>query len=488
MLNLHPRSHARLLLSAAACAALVAAACGGGGEDEPAASAADAAAAAQEQAQQAQQQQAAEEQAEEPQAQAQEQETEADQAEAEPARSEPSAAAEIVSDDGSAVLALPEGALPADVSAEDVQVVALDPAAIADDPTTVAAIYRLAPDGLVLEQPATLTFEVELPESGGVFAILISNEQSELLTEISVEGEGGGPGVVSVAVPHFSEVGIFTWAPPRGTLTVTPDPVGTHKVGETFEATDTVGLGTPVDETDDLTMTHNGRRYRQVIEVSVGIGSDWSHNFGSVRPSGPVARSEFFSRRSVSGTATFSANLTCTDEGDFALGWEHDADVRAEVEITQTWVDSGEEFFRQVLRSQAGQRLPGQAGVSPKARGDGAVTGECTAPDDPPRVSPILAEANPPFTTYSVEIAPRTGITVSYTWSGANCGSAQSAAGTPHVYVWRHDGDDCPHDTLEHRDATIMVLVDFSDRWRGTCSYIGAADGVGPPCKITFRP
>ena len=126
--------------------------------------------------------------------------------------------------------------------------------------------------------------------------------------------------------------------------------------------------------------------------------------------------------------------------------------------------------------------------MPPYGDAEGVAQGTCKANPDAPSVSPISAELNAPITVYSVLVGTRTDDTrpPRFTWVGTNCGTTQTNPAVPHVFAWNHGTEDCPHDTEDHRDATILFTVSWTDGWKAECEYVGSDSGTGPACKVTF--
>ena len=109
---------------------------------------------------------------------------------------------------------------------------------------------------------------------------------------------------------------------------------------------------------------------------------------------------------------------------------------------------------------------------------------ETPTPNRAPLVSAISATTALPVTTYVIQVSDPDGDALTIIWSGTNCGSASGSATA--TMKWSHGSDDCPHDTVEHADATITVVVSDAE-WRVTCSYGGAAMGTGEACAAPVR-
>ena len=114
----------------------------------------------------------------------------------------------VESEDGSAVLSIPTGALPNSTGMSDVRIEDL-PRPSGDD--QVLAVYALHPDGLELLTPATMTIEVTPGQAAaGVFVVHSSGPDRsvvELITDVSFEVSPENDTVfVSAQFSHFSEM------------------------------------------------------------------------------------------------------------------------------------------------------------------------------------------------------------------------------------------------------------------------------------------
>ena len=109
---------------------------------------------------------------------------------------------------------------------------------------------------------------------------------------------------------------------------------------------------------------------------------------------------------------------------------------------------------------------------------------ETASPNRPPVVTAIAVTVSLPVTTYKIVATDPDGDPLTITWSGPNCGSVTGS--TAPTMMWSHGSDVCPHTTVEHEDATIRVLVSDGE-WDVTCRYVGAESGAGQACDAPVR-
>ena len=124
----------------------------------------------------------------------------------------PAPAISVTSDDGSAELDIPAGALPPGVSPGDLSVrdIRDDPESFSAEGVETLAVYRLEPHGLEFAAPVTFTVQLELPD-GGLLVVYHLSDTVEAPEDVTVELDEAGTGLASVgvALTHFSTV-VFT--------------------------------------------------------------------------------------------------------------------------------------------------------------------------------------------------------------------------------------------------------------------------------------
>ena len=112
------------------------------------------------------------------------------------------------------------------------------------------------------------------------------------------------------------------------------------------------------------------------------------------------------------------------------------------------------------------------------------ILGRSTAAAQEFRVSPIEARFFQPqqMTEYEVLVTAPAGSKLTYTWSGANCGtwSQPDPQNRPNFFRWIHPHPPCDP-TTDHKDRTIVVVVS-DGKVSFNCTYQGAASGFGPAC------
>lgn len=125
--------------------------------------------------------------------------------------------------------------------------------------------------------------------------------------------------------------------------------------------------------------------------------------------------------------------------------------------------------------------------TAPAATPAPGVAGAATpTPNRAPVVSPISAQFSQAqqTTVYRVTATDPEGAALTLTWSGTNCGTTSRP--DDRSFSWRHphtqgDPGSCAPNT-EHADVTITLRV--SDGVNSVvCTYQGASNGTGPPCR-----
>lgn len=98
----------------------------------------------------------------------------------------------------------------------------------------------------------------------------------------------------------------------------------------------------------------------------------------------------------------------------------------------------------------------------------------------PPVVQPVTAVFTQATfsTTYKANATDTSGGTLSYKWSGPNCGTTTDAQQA--TFTWTHPHPPCDP-TTDHADVTITLAVSNSIATI-ICTYQGAGSGSGNPC------
>jgi hypothetical protein len=105
---------------------------------------------------------------------------------------------------------------------------------------------------------------------------------------------------------------------------------------------------------------------------------------------------------------------------------------------------------------------------------------KCPKCHAPPVCEPIVAEAFPPVTTYTVSCE---GEGLTYTWWTPSCGDL--LAELPHLVAWSHPHPPCDA-TTDHSEEMVSVEVS-NGTLAVVCTYQGATAGVGPACEPAMQ-
>ncbi|MEA3248792.1 MAG: hypothetical protein U9Q03_00345 [Patescibacteria group bacterium] len=185
----------------------------------------------------------------------------------------------IVSQDGSAQMAVPEGALPEGTTVDDLSIEIIEYDESDEETTEGLLSYSLRPDGLQLAAPVTVTLTTDLSpgdEYDIPLVLHVSGEGEDAVTEIidntlvTVDPEAGDL-VVAADVTHFSDIHLYNFS---GLFVAKPDSVETsHQLDVLFEATQnirpskkTVTINHP---SRDVRGRYVGRR-KDVLEFAPG--------------------------------------------------------------------------------------------------------------------------------------------------------------------------------------------------------------------------
>ena len=409
----------------------------------------------------------------------------------------------VTSDDGAAKISIPKGALPANVKVQDIHVTKLDPAqaGVNIDGRPPAVAYQFAPDGLQFASPATFSFN--LPGATGAPQVfLLSGGQLTPVAEIDAALEGPGAPSISVQISHFSTV--VAAAAPFVQLTLTaPDSV---HVGDSFTAT---GITILVNTTVDVALPAGGS-----VKVT-------SHN-----PTQPPSQQRWFVEGSflasaniapanvpdappetrVTGSDSFTQNqiFTCTQPGhayviygvalayrQYVGGSDATGTVSGSHVTTSVDLTCVQEPTPTPTRTPTPTATPTPT-PTPTATPTPTPTPTPKLPLQLPLFSPISAQFDQGTfsTTYTALFTNPNGDYFFYFWSGPDCGSPaggetgqRSAKSGSLEFTWTHPHPPCGP-TTDHTDVTIKLRITNFLQAR-TCTYRGAASGVGPPCELT---
>ena len=134
----------------------------------------------------------------------------------------------VASNDGKAILSIPEDTLPAGVEIADIKITKLP----GDDPSDFLVAYRLEPDGLQLKKPVKA--EIRFPQQGTVvpqvFYFESDGRYSILGADVAIDAESAEDTKVSVNLEHFSFLAILA----GGAFEVEIQTPKDHYVGESF--------------------------------------------------------------------------------------------------------------------------------------------------------------------------------------------------------------------------------------------------------------
>ena len=144
---------------------------------------------------------------------------------------------------GAVTLTIPRGALAPDVDPAAIQIADITQtpafAAVADQAENVVVGLDLQPSGLEFAVPVTVTATVPNSVESGLFALLSSGDQLELVTDLALVDGTADTVTVAAAIDHFS----ILWIVVAPTLvTAANQDVGSVPVGTRFDAAVTATL------------------------------------------------------------------------------------------------------------------------------------------------------------------------------------------------------------------------------------------------------
>ena len=369
---------------------------------------------------------------------------------------------------------MPPGALPADVSIDQLSIERIDPTTVSSTPDDLVAVFRLLPDGLEFAAPASLSFVADIPADAGLFGFAVAGDTVTGLEPdaITLQPDADtGLTRVTAEIDHFSTQYFHE---NNFRTAFTPDALSDQPVGATFVASGRVG-----PPTGDLVFskeTEVGDRLVRVI-INRATAADmtvWGGVFGNWKAAGPVSpssgQSRDGSRKAPNASQSFPRQaFTCTAPGEFAISVSVSAGVSVRVRYRTRPTDGRESEPRTSIWGMSA------------AKDEAAWSANCVMPR-------VVATLTAPLTTYALSPAlpdvPNDGI--EFRWTGADCGT--TIGDTAAAYVWSHGDEDCLHFGVAHPDTTILLVVrvtvpDSGERFELHCSYISAATGEGPPCE-----
>ena len=385
------------------------------------------------------------------------------------------AAGNVVTEQASgATLTVPPGALPADVSIDQLSIERIDPTTVSSTPDDLVAVFRLLPDGLEFAAPASLSFVADIPADAGLFGFAVAGDTVTGLGADAIAlrpDPDSGLTRVTVEIDHFSTQYLrennFRFAFEPGTVNDQP-------VGATFEVSGRVSPPTGDFVIVEETTVGDSVQRVTIRRLTTANMIQWSGVFGSWRAAGPVSPSSGHSRDLTSfppnaGQSFPAQPFTCTASGEFAIS--------VSVSVGLTLSGTYEAHFTGGRASE----LRSAIWAMTAAREQAAWSLNCVMPR-------IVATLTAPLTTYTLSPAlPDVAADgIAFTWAGADCGT--TTGDTAAAYVWSHGDEDCVHFGVAHPDTTILLVVrvtvpDSGERFELHCSYISAATGEGPPCE-----
>lgn len=395
----------------------------------------------------------------------------------------------VESADKAARLEIAADALPQGVRPGDVRITRIQPErSLVEAQTGKPALgYQLEPDGLRFTKPVTISLKVPVSEGRLPLLVLVSGGSLELLQAKSQVDLAAGTATVTATVTHFSEV-YDVLSPFRAAITDPSD----KRVGESFEAVAAVSVARPTVRLD----SRQGARPGEVVRLTL-LPPDWEVRDGML-VSGRGYDTYLYESdlepdrvrfpavvEPRSGQVVASAEFRCArpSTGSMRLGYRADLSYFLRVERTRQEGGEPVEPPREI-RVTDGLEL-----VSEAFRCLAAPAAQDAAPTPRFSVTPIDATFNQATfsTTYRARYTNNTGGSLVYQWSGPDCGSPLSEPPASVrqesgelTFTWSHPHPPCDP-TTEHAHVTIRLQVG-NLQYSTTCTYQGAATGVGPPC------
>lgn len=247
---------------------------------------------------------------------------------------------EVRSDDGLAILTIPDGALPEGMTPSDISVkVVRSEDGIEDEQGRI--VYELEPDGIVLRAPVELTLVAPAPAVGEPWSLPVLlhwsfDENGETVIEVPetvtlAYDKGANVVRATASISHFSRFSMET-AAKLFTISAAPK-TGTYFVGDTFDYTVTVAPQEHSYTNKFLPLGEN-REYRAVytdVTLLIGNGTRWrvnrctsfncsdiiSHDSSVITPD----EQEFVSKdMGATESYTNPYPMTCVKEGSTSVG------------------------------------------------------------------------------------------------------------------------------------------------------------------------
>ena len=384
----------------------------------------------------------------------------------------------VESEDASAVLSIPTGALPEGVTPEDIEIreVSDDPDLfVATEGDPPLAVFRLEPTGLTFAEPVTLRVTVSLEAVPGDVVTFLATEGQEapelVPTRLENRDEEAGTVTLVTELSHFSE--LIHYPVNRFSLDVTAPQQA--KFGQPFEVQIIVRRNLDV-QIETRWRLNSGAAGTTSIQVATerpwfiwGVISA----FGPVSPRAVTDRPP---RTSLTGNQfTVTETFTCIRAGTAIM------DYLALIDH-QMWLISFDESTGSTTRF-----LSDVVWLAAPAE---AWDVECMMPH-------IVASASAALHLTTYTLSPEIPSATFFAWSGADCGSVTGS--TTSTMVWNHDEEGCGYqshpptrdlvDDLSHPRTVFSLLVigtlPTGESFELRCKYGGALSGEGRECKPT---
>lgn len=380
----------------------------------------------------------------------------------------------IRSDDGAAVLTLPDGVDGDGISVEAVEV------------EGAAAAYELLPAGTTFDEPATLTISgLDVPDPlGPALAILESDDREPELVE-GVTTTVGEDATVVVPVAHFSTLTLGFWFAEHQTEVSIDSHVADF--GSPARAVVQQPFDVPVQ------IAELGRRVEFDIpwDTSMFVEVQRTRARGSITASNalPAVARNLPPYGEVGASYRGSAAFRCTSAGTAVLTYT--VDFQFDLTFGRT-IAFDETPFERTASLVIERNTRCTAATSTSSTSSTSTTS--TTIDEAalkPVVTEITIDLQRPVTTYSATARAAEGAYIdSYVWRmiGEDCGTPK----TPWEQVgqsvtWSHADtppDSCPHSTEDH---TVTVSLTVTDELgvSTVCTFEGSASRVltDPPCN-----
>lgn len=246
----------------------------------------------------------------------------------------------IASPDGRATLELPEGSLPEGTSSEDLslKVVSIETSEVGEP----LMVIQLLPHGLILQEPATLSFQIPEEAQSGFVVVHQSGDWIEFVTG-EVKQSADGPSFTT-QVAHFSTVHL--------SLQVSPF--------ETTIAVDPVVVSKDADQTAMVTVVDDSKLSSIWLKVTRGESDTWTL-FEFSTPSKVGTPTGAYVAWGTRGQAPWDASINKVDVLQGGLGWKVE-DVTStclEPNTTDVWFMAAVEYDLRIVARGEPVEKPG---------------------------------------------------------------------------------------------------------------------------------